>query len=278
MIAMARRSRNSRKKSIDVGMGILLAIIGLVIISALVGFLWWIKSTKVILDEATNCPRAGPRAVHIIIFDRTDPILPLQGQRIRQKMKELRESAFFGKRFDLYTVEGDTKNVLTPILSICSPNRPEEANEFYENPDQIRDRYEQHFVAVLEKTIDELLRESTRETSPIIESMKAAAISSFGPFEQRKIPFGMTMISDMVQHTAVVSHIRNEPQFQQLARSSAWRTVQPNLFGAEVQILYLLRPTAQRKGYGPIQNRGHQAFWEQLIPASNGRLLSIEPI
>lgn len=279
---MSRRSRRKRAQLIDQSTGILLAIIALVILCMLVGFFLWVKKTTVVLDEVTNCPETGPRAVRAIIFDRTDPIKPLQGQRIRQRMKEFREGAPFGTRFDIYTVEGDAKNVLTPVLTICSPNRPEEANVIYENPELIKKRYEERFVAVLEKTIDDLLRESTRDTSPIIESMKAAAIASFGPFEQRRIPFRMTMISDMVQHMPPpgYSQFRSEPNFQQLARSPAWRSLQPNLFGAEVDILYLLRPEAQRAGR-EIQNRGHQAFWEQLISASNGRFVNgsvFEPI
>jgi hypothetical protein len=276
MIMMARRSRNRRTQSIDVFTGILLAIVGLVILGLLVGFLWWLKKTKVVLDESSNWPVAGPRAVHALIFDRTDPIFQQQAERIRQRMKELRESASFGTRFDIYTVEGDTKNLLTPVLTICSLNRPEEANEFIENPELIKQRYEQRFVAVLERTIEELLRASSRPTSPIIESMKSASISSFGPFEQRKSPFRMTMISDMIQNTPVYSHILSEPNFTQLARSPAWRALQPNLFGAEVNILYL-RSNQQRSGR-LIQNQGHQIFWEQLISSSNGRLTSVETL
>jgi hypothetical protein len=276
MIMMARRSRNRRTQSIDVFTGILLAIVGLVILGLLVGFLWWLKKTKVVLDESSNCPVAGPRAVHALIFDRTDPIFQQQAERIRQRMKELRESASFGTRFDIYTVEGDTKNLLTPVLTICSLNRPEEANEFIENPELIKQRYEQRFVAVLERTIEELLRASSRPTSPIIESMKSASISSFGPFEQRKSPFRMTMISDMIQNTPVYSHILSEPNFTQLARSPAWRALQPNLFGAEVNILYL-RSNQQRSGR-LIQNQGHQIFWDQLISSSNGRLTSVETL
>lgn len=271
---MARRSRNKRSKSVDVVIGILLAIVGLVILGLLVGFLWWVKKTKVVLDETTNCPLAGPRAVHALIFDRTDPISPQQGQRIRQWMKAQREGASFATRFDFYTVEGDTRNVLAPVLTICSPNRPEEANELIENPELIKQRYEQKFVAILEGEIGKLLSVSTRPTSPIIESMKAASVSSFGPFEQRKIPLRLTMISDMIQHTPqFYSHFLTEPNFEQLARSTAWRSLQPNLFGAAVNILYLQNPKAQRSGR-PIQNRVHQVFWEHLILFSNGRLVS----
>jgi hypothetical protein len=269
---MAPRNRRKREKAVDVGTGILLAVAGVVMIGLLVGALWWVKKTKVILDEATNCPQAGPRAVHVIIVDRTDPITPLQAERIRQKIKEMREAAPFGKRFDIYTVEGDANRVLAPILIICSPNRPEDANELVENPDTIRHRYEERFVSVFDKTINDLLRISTRDTSPIIESMKASAISSFGPSEQRKLPFRLTMVSDMIQGTPAYSHYRTEPNFAQLSRSPAWQSIQPSLFGAEVNILYLLRD--QKRGTQPIQNRGHQAFWEELIAASGGRFVS----
>ena len=278
---MARRNRNKRDKRVDVGTGLLLGALGVTMIGLLFGALWWVQKTEVILDEITNCPVAGPRAVHVIIIDRTDPITPLQAERVRQKIKVLRETAPFGKRFDIYTVEGDANHVLAPILIICSPNRPEDANIIIENPDIIRKRYEERFVSVFDKTIDELLRISTRETSPIIESMKASAISSFGPFEQRKIPLRMTIISDMIQGTLAHSHYRTEPDFVQLSRSPVWRSLQPNLFGAEVNILYLLRD--QRRAGQPIQGRTHQEFWGKLISASNGRFVSppenvIEPL
>jgi len=268
---MARRSRKKRDKRVDVGTGILLAVVGVVMLGLLVGALWWVKKTKVTLDEATNCPQAGPHAVHVIIVDRTDPITQLQAERIRQKIREMREAAPFGKRFDIYTVEGDANHVLAPILIICSPNRPEDANIWIENPEIIRRRYEERFVSVFDKTIDDLLRISTRDTSPIIESMKASTISSFGPFEQRKLPFRLTMVSDMIQGTPAYSHYRTEPNFTQLSRSPVWRSLQPNLFGAEVNILYLLRD--QKRGSQLIQGRTHQEFWGQLISASNGRFV-----
>jgi hypothetical protein len=273
---MAPRNRRKREKAADVGTGILLAVAGVVMIGLLVWALWWVKKTYVILDEATNCPQAGPRAVHVIIVDRTDPITPLQAERIRQKIKEMREAAPFGKRFDIYTVEGDANHVLAPILNICSPNRPEDANELIENPEIIRRRYEERFVSVFDKTIDDLLRISTRDTSPIIESMKASAISSFGPFEQRKIPLRLTMISDMIQGTRAYSHYQTEPNFVQLSRTPAWRSLQPNLFGAEVNIFYLIRD--QKRAGQLIQNRGHQAFWEELISASGGRVSPSENV
>ncbi len=277
---MATRGR-SHAKSSDRSTGIALTILGLVLIAGLLGAFLWVKNRHELLDKVTNCPGSGPREVHVILFDRTDPITQQQAQRIRQKMQQLRDSAPFGKRFDLYTVEGDSRRTLKPILTICSPNRPEDANALIENPESIRKRYQQDFISVLDKTIDALLENSTRETSPIIESMKAAAVTSFGPYETRNIPFRLTIASDMVQHTTAYSNFRTEPTFSTLEKSEAWRTIRPNLFGAQVDILYLLRPNARRGGV-LIQNRGHQLFWEHLIRASNGQLVAdqtaIEPM
>jgi hypothetical protein len=42
----------------------------------------------------------------------------------------------------------------------------------------------------------------TKNLAPFLESMKAAAIASFGPSERQQIPFRMTIISDMIQNTA----------------------------------------------------------------------------
>src|SRR5262245_17566008 len=197
---MVVRGRSRAKKN-DLPQGIALGALGLLLIAVLIGAYWWTRSRHEALDQLTNCPASGPREVHIILFDRTDPITQQQAQRIRQRMEQLRDGAKFGARFDLYTVEGDSQNALVPILTICSPNRPEDANALIENPDFIKKRYQQKFLSVLDKTIDGLLQNSTRDTSPIIESIKAAAITSFGPYENRNIPFRLTIASDMVQHT-----------------------------------------------------------------------------
>jgi hypothetical protein len=62
-------------------------------------------------------------------------------------------------------------------------------------------------------------------------SMKTAAIVSVGPSERQQIPFRMTIISDMIQNTAPIRQFNSEANFQQLARSPAWTSLRPSLFG-----------------------------------------------
>jgi hypothetical protein len=270
-------SRFRRKKSglSDAQTGVLLSFIGLALIVGFVVVWWKVTQREPLLDN--NCARSGPSSIHVIMVDRSDPISGQQAQRIRQYINDLKENASPGDRFDVYTFEGDTKNVLEPILVICAPQKPETTDPWTQNRGQVQKRFEEQFSAVLDRVINDLLRESTKSSSPIIESLHAAAITSFGPVDGGSIPLRVTMISDLVQHSALTSHFRSEPNFAQLARSANWPSARPNLKGADVVALYLLRPTAMRAN-APIQNRGHQAFWEQLISASGGRLISVDPL
>ena len=273
---MSRRHKRSRTMS-DGVRGTLLGLLGVAIIGGLVGGYLLLKQSRPQLDSETNCPKSGPVAIHVLLFDRSDPISEQQAQRIRQTIEKLKDTAAFGQRFDVYTFQGDTARALEPKLKICALGKPGEANQWTENPELVKRRYETKFAAVLDQTVSELLRGSKESTSPIIESLRAAAISSFGLVERGQIPLRVTMISDMVQHTPLYSQFQAEPNFQQLSRMPAWATLQPQLKGADVDILYLLRLTALRKGV-PVQNRGHQLFWEQLIAGSGGRPTSIDPL
>jgi hypothetical protein len=191
----------------------------------------------------------------------------------------LADTAKAGKRFDLYTIEGDSQKLLNPLRQICSPGRGKDANELYENPDQIQDRFEHRFIEILDDAVGKLLRASKKQTSPIIESMRAASIESLGSFQQgTDRQSTMTIISDMVQHSPLYSHFRSSPNFKELSHSQVWRSLQPDLRGSKVDALYLLRSTAVRAGGAPIQNLGHQLFWEQLISASNGQATAMQPI
>ena len=271
---MATRSRRRRRGGLpDWFSGTLLTVLGLVLIGALVALKWWAGVSKIEVGS-DNCPLRGPpRAIHVVIFDRSDPISGQQAQRIKQLMKQYKDTAPFGYRFDIYTFEGDAKNELKPILVVCSPGRPEEANELIENPVLIRRRFEQTFSAEIDRVVDQLLKEFTLPSSPIIESLRAAAISSFGPLsESSKIPLKVTLFSDMVQHSQLYSHFRSEPDFTTLSKSVVWPSLRPDLRGAETEIYYLLRPEAKRGNGAVIQNHGHQKFWEHLIGGSNGRI------
>lgn len=273
---MVRRNRRRHNRK-DQWVGLALIFAGSMLFIFLGGVFYWVKSTRIDYDETTYCPKEGPRELHVILLDRSDPITPQQAQQIRQVLAGYRDNAPEGTRFDIYTIESDSKNEQQPLLSICAPIRPENANIWIQNSTTIRNRYDEGFSATLDKAVDQLLTISKRPTSPIIESLRAAAITSFGPIATRSIPLHLTVISDMVQHSAYVSHFRSAPNFEQLSRDPSWPMLRPELRGADTNIFYLLRPEAVR-GSKNVQNRGHQVFWEHLVTQSNGRIESIKPL
>lgn len=262
---MARNRR--RKDRGDKAKGIVFMLLGFILIAGLAGGGYWLSQKRVKLDAVSGCPVTGPTAIHAILIDRSDPISPQQAQQVRLVIDGYISRAKIGERFDLYVASGDTVSVLTPVASVCSPGRGDQANELYENPQMIQRQFEAKFVGVMKENLSRLLETATADSSPILESIKAAAVSSFGSIEPGQIPLQMTIVSDLVQHSQVSSHFRGETSFDDLARRSAWRSLQANLKGATVNVLYLLRPVSVRNGQ-PIQNRGHQVFWEKALSAS----------
>lgn len=273
---MARRARR-RSKAGDYAKGIILGTVGVCLLAGLAGAAYWLQRSRLAIDPKTLCAQTGPAGINVIIFDRSDPVTPQQAQYIRQALQRTKQEAEVGTRFDIFTFDGDAKNVLLPLLSVCVPKKVEDANELTENPARIRRRYEEQFSRVLDETIDSLLKDHTRPNSPIIESLRAATQTSFGTLEGGAIPLRLTLISDMVQHTGAVSHLRAEPSFAKLSRQPDWASLRPQLKGAETTILYVQRAEARRAG-ARVQNSGHQMFWRELIAASGGRITLFEPL
>src|SRR5689334_9023424 len=79
-------------------------------ITAAVG---WVKSQRVEVD-AVSCPRAGPVAVHAVLLDQSDPITPLQAQRLSQVIDRVVGEAEIGERIDLYVLTSDGTKALVP--------------------------------------------------------------------------------------------------------------------------------------------------------------------
>ena len=202
---MSSRHRRKRFLRLDVFRGLIIGFFGLLLLSGLGGVYYWRLQFNEPLDAA-HCPKSGPTSIHLIIIDRSDPISDFQAQRIRQVLGKAKDDAAVGTRFDIFTFEGDTGKRLDPILSICTPQKPETANELYENKQRIRRRYEEAFSKVLDDTIGTLLKASSAPSSPIIESLRGAAQTAYGAQLATATSKRITLISDMVQHSALHSH------------------------------------------------------------------------
>lgn len=250
----------------------LLAGLTLLLVGAICGALWWVHANRVEIDQATLCPKQGPVAIHAVLIDRSDPITPLQQTRVRQRMEEIVAAAPIGGRVAIYLAESDGIEALPPLLTLCNPGS--EANPLYQNPRRWRERYELEFRQRIDTVLDRLILPSTRQTSPIAESLKALCIDAFGRAPER-VPLKLTIISDMIQHSPVASHYRDR-DYRALVRSPRLQALLADCKGAEAHVLYLLRPTPQ--GRLAIQTRQHQEFWDLFMQRINLRPIGMEPI
>lgn len=262
-----RRGRGASSKGLAMA-----AVLGLTALLLGGGAAAYLMTRKEPIDPATLCPRAGPVAVHAVLIDRSDPISPLQATRVRQVLDAAAFGSQPGTRVALYVAESDGVAALAPVLALCNPGR--EANPLYQNPRLIREKYERDFKARLDSAISALLSPSTRQTSPIMESLKAVCVDAFGA-APAGVPLRLTIVSDMLQHSAVASHYR-ERDVEALLRSPRLQALRADCRGADVDIVYLLRPT--RTGQPGVQTRAHQSFWDRYLQLLNARPRSMEPI
>lgn len=272
MARQKKRKSKSRGPS-DATSGIVLGLVGLALLGGF-GAFYYFTSTRA--DPVAECTNGSPRAVHAIIFDYSDAITSQQRQFIRQEFQRLKDKAEVGTRIQIFSTTANAADALPSLLSVCVPRRPEGADPLIENAKLLRKEFDEQFSQVIDKALSELLTKEPQQSSPIVESLHAAALTAFGPFSEGQVPLRLTIVSDMIQYSNVASHFREEPNFDRFSRLPTWPSLQPRLKGASVDVLYILRPSALR-GNGRIQTRGHQEFWGKLLTASNGVVTSIEP-
>jgi hypothetical protein len=224
------------------------------------------------IDKASLCPRTGPTGVHAILVDRSDPISALQATRVKQILDRAVLDASVGTKVALFIADSDGTAGPTSVLALCNPGR--EANPLYQNPRMVRDQYERDFKARLDASLSGLMTASTRDSSPIMESLKAVCIEAFGAAPS-SVPLRLTVVSDMIQHSAIASHYRDR-DYEALLRSPRLQTLRTDCRGADVDVVYLLRPT--QRGQPGVQTRAHQSFWDRYLQSLNARPRSIEPI
>lgn len=252
--------------------GALALAAALLLFAGLAGFWFWARGQRVAVDEATLCPTSGPAAITAVLVDRSDPLTPQQSRRVRQVLDGLVAEVPVGGRIALYLAEADQFQSLAPAIALCNPGS--EANPLYQNPKRMRERYTEQFRKRLDAVRDALLEPSPRKTSPIMESIKAVCIDAFAAAPPQ-IPLHLLVVSDFLQHSALVSHYRDK-QFEVFFKDTKLASVLVDCKGAEVDMLYILRVDKAGRPIVPI--RPHQRFWEVYFQKMNGRPTSLETL
>jgi hypothetical protein len=233
------------------------------------GLLAWRRATAVVRDKVSSCPITGPVAVHAVLVDNSDPLTPLQAQRLAQRVEIIAHSAALDERVDYYLLTAGGDAVAAPEVSLCRP--PSDGNALTENPERIRRAYVAKYLEPLRGALRNTETPQESATSPIMESIKAVCVGAFGALPSG-VPARLTIASDMIENTRVLNQYRPY-ETNAFLRSTPLSGVLADCHGAEVDILYLTRLRDSR-----FQTRAHQQFWEKFLDRMNARLMSMERI
>lgn len=247
-----------------------MAAIGLLAVGA-AGGLWWSQPAPIEINEATLCPIPLPTAVHAVLVNRSDPLNARQLQRVREVMETVVRDTQVGGRVALYVSATDDVTRLPPALALCNPGVS--GNEIYRFPRPLRARYDQAFGERIAAVQEELQQPTPRNTSPVVESIRAVCLDAFGN-APLGIPLRLTIIGDMIQYSALANHYRDRDY--EAILGNRLEPFRADCKGAQADVVYLQRP-APRLQPAP-QGGAHQRFWDALLRRMNARPRSLEVV
>lgn len=278
-----RAARNKALAIGSVGLALLLALgFGAMLLAG--------RSIQPELDAATLCPSEEHiREEHLVLLDATDPWNPLQRRVIEQTFRDLQEELPRFARIYLHTIERSGAILPQPLVLLCHPGRPEDlegmtmlgkaTDDILANPRMMRERWTEGFVNRLDSVFAAQADLPSAAQSPIMETLRGAAVEAFGRGNaESKPPRHVHIFSDMLQNSTAYSHYRAaawDPEHAvQLADPAETGT--RSLEGARVNVYLLDRPALERN---PEWSRvALVRFWDRYFSAQGATLIRVERV
>ena len=260
---MASRRRRSRPQAHIVALGVAL----FVAIAVLTMGLWPQRD----YDERTLCPKDGDYPRTAVLIDATDALNASQMKTIREEVTALRDRLALHEWVGIFVLNEDNLVLPAPEVALCYPGDQSTANPLYENPRQIRRRFEREFRDPIEAAVQRLADLPSRPTSPILEMIRTVALDrNFDSTKGRRL----LVVSDLLQNVPEYSHYRAEPDFEQWRQTPYAREfLQLSLLDVQIDVLYLRRTETR-----PRQTRGHVKFWEEYFHAVGAVVETLKPV
>jgi hypothetical protein len=228
-------------------------ILGLAAVAiALVGSLLW-ASRSPALDPETGCGRGSlvPEQHTVVLIDQTDPLtirqidyvktlILLEYQRLRPQGKLTIRNIF----------EDPDSNVRE--FTRCRVRRGSEVSAITNNPDKIEADFRRIAGDPLNNYLDALARAQTADASPILETVDS--VLDGADFGRNVDARRLVIVSDLAQHSELVSHYEEPGVFPVSAR--ARQVLSREMDDVEVRAHYVRRPQLAR-----VQTSGHRRFW-----------------
>ena len=234
-----RRSIRRRGRASDWVWGGGMAALVIVLIAGVV----LVQSFKGEEVDDRLCPKAsGPAAGLAVLLDLTDSLNPVQHKRLRGLLDKRIADAEQGTLIAVGAVRADASEQDADFAR-CKPATGEHANELYQNPRMIEERYRKEFLDPFEAIVSAMLDSPAADRSPIMESLQALLVAAPG-FVDASYPRRVIVVSDLVQNSGAFSFYRGDT-WQRFVRSQDAQRLASRLQGVEVEICHIPRPGAR---------------------------------
>ena len=186
------------------------------------------------------CPKAsGPVAGLAVLLDLTDSLNPVQHKRLRGLLDSRIEDGRQGTLIAVGAVRADASE-RDADFARCKPATGEKANELYQNPRMIEERYRKEFLEPFEAIVSAMLGSPAADRSPIMESLQALLVSAPG-FVDASYPRRVIVVTDLIQNSEAFSFYRGDT-WRRFVRSQDAERLAGRLQGVEVEICRIPRP------------------------------------
>ncbi len=258
---MALKRRRSRA---SFSPGLIFGWVGAIVAIALLGVagtgLAHLRSERADRDLATLCTSKTPPAITALLFDSSDSLSELQQIKVQQILDDKLQNISKGERVDVYMATAQSGQLARPLFSRCSPSGAGGAAGWSENPERVLALQRTKFIQPLEQAIEKTMRANPRKTSPILETIAAASVLSFGRSpsggEIRDGKATLVIISDFLQNSAILTQYKAFPDVEEFSEMPGWIQTKPALRDVYIVMIYINRGNTIH-----VQTKKQKEWW-----------------
>ncbi len=224
------------------------------------------------IQSKTLCPSENDKIkrINVILVDRTEDFTEIQKLDIQKRFSMIIDNSSKGELFIIHEITQRDLLVIEPEFEICNPGRPKQL--FTVENVVSRKKFDEQFRDKTVQKFDTLLEIEEQDDSPIMEMIQAVVIGDFNKVPET-VPRRLIIISDMMQHSSIVTHYGNKISGQAFFQSKMFKSVSTPLENIDIEIWYV-----QRFSGSSAQPKGHKQFWNHYFTSMHARSVVFNPI
>ena len=259
-----RRNKKMQDARTLVGIGIF------VVVFMIMGALLWLRPAPIERDRNTLCRSDGPSSITAILLDSTDSFGATTKQDLSNQMWNCLNESEENHEISIFAVDSTRENTLEPIIQVCNPGDPDEANPLIQSKEIIERKWNQQFRQPLDEKLDSLLTAEEAPSSPIMESVQSVSITHFQSAGRDTIPRRLIIISDLLQNSDEISFYREAPDFNRFQQTPKARWLNPDLRDVDIEIWLIQRRHPQQGDGGALLK-----FFQSWLEEHGGRVVRV---